>query len=502
MHQLLKGLVQRWTTLIISGMLPLLAYAETYYVSGSFGDDSNPGTDVNQPFNSLSRAQAALADGDSLFLRSGDYWLLGSPVTINVSGTAQNPVVVGAYSVTANGQVTHSVDGSRPILDGGTTVPDRGSYQALVQIRGAYVHVRDIELTNSGGLGLEFSDTTDGVAENVKVDWSFHNGILSNRSDNVSISDCEVIGDSGGWKEFGSEFWGGGIAVARGTGFSVTNCLVREGYGEGISAFFGSRNISIDGNVIYAARAVGIYINASRDVEIRDNIILGTANPEFYRGKIGTTGPGISLDNEVYQFESYGGSVPLRAQTGSITIQNNLVAGTDVGIGFYEELPGATYDDIRVLHNTFVDNSVQLRGGSQRHEGSMIANNIFLSLSSGTEDFSAAENSDGIVWRSNYWSRGRPAQQMMGLGDLYDGLTLTKMSGWRDLHQYSDVTWSDFLPRSGASTIGAGSEGPSAGSSFDFNGVVFSNPPAIGALADGAAAARRPASPVILSVIR
>jgi len=74
------------------------------------------------------------------------------------------------------------------------------------------------------------------------------------------------------------------------------------------------------------------------------------------------------------------------------------------------------------------------------------------------------------------------------------------MSGWRDLQGFSDATWSDFSPTSGAVTIGAGSWVSVAGSSFDYNGVAFSNPPEIGALADASASGRRPASPVLVSV--
>ncbi|MGI9257776.1 MAG: right-handed parallel beta-helix repeat-containing protein, partial [Gammaproteobacteria bacterium] len=447
------------------------------------------------------RAQSALSNGDSLYLRSGDYWRLGAPVRLDVSGSLQDPVVLGAYSVTSNGQVNHTVSGARPILDGGTTVPNRGLYAALVHVTGRYVHVQDIEIRNSGGGGLEYADTSDGVVRNVRVDRTFHHGILSNRSDDVAISNSEVSGDSYGWREYNAQWWGGGIAVAKGSGVSIRDCLVYEGYGEGISAFFGSNDIAIENNTVYAARAVGIYINATRDVRIRNNIVLGTSNPEFFRGSHGTTGPGISLDNEAYQFEISGGSVPLYKQTGDVTIQNNLIAGTRVGIAFFEELPGAVYENIQVLHNTVVDNTTQLRIGNQRHNGLTVANNIFMSLSSGTSDYDPDDRtSDGIAWLSNFWSDGYPVYDMIGDCDVVGGLELEKMSGWRDLRGFSDATWSDFSPATGASTIGAGSWVSVAGSSFDYNDVAFSNPPEIGALADESGSGRRPISPVLVSV--
>lgn len=500
MHQLLKGLIRSRVTLILSFILSVPAYAETYYVS-SLGDDSNSGNNASEPFRTLSRAQSALSNGDSLYLRSGDYWRLNAPVLLDVSGSLQDPVVLGAYSVSSNGQVNHTVSGARPILDGGTTVPNRGVYAAMVHVTGRYVHVQDIEIRNSGGGGLEYADTSDGVVRNVRVDRTFHHGILSNRSHNVAISNSEVSGDSYGWREYNAQWWGGGIAVAKGSGVSIRNCLVYEGYGEGISAFFGSSDISIENNTVYAARAVGIYINATRDVRIRSNIVLGTSNSEFFRGSHGTTGPGISLDNEVYQFEINGGSVPLYKQTGNVTIQNNLIAGTRVGIAFFEELPGAVYENIQVLHNTVVDNNTQLRIGNQRHNGLTVANNIFMSLSSGTSDYDADDRtSDGITWLSNYWSEDYPAYDMIGDGDVVGGLELGKMSGWRELRGFSDATWSDFSPDTNASTVGAGSWVSVAGSSFDYNGVAFSNPPEIGALADLSASGQRPASPVLVSV--
>jgi hypothetical protein len=196
-----------------------------------------------------------------------------------------------------------------------------------------------------------------------------------------------------------------------------------------------------------------------------------------------------------------GGSVPLYKQTGNVTIQNNLIAGTRVGIAFFEELPGAVYENIQVLHNTVVDNNTQLRIGNQRHNGLTVANNIFMSLSSGTSDYDADDRtSDGITWLSNYWSEDYPAYDMIGDGDVVGGLELGKMSGWRELRGFSDATWSDFSPDTNASTVGAGSWVSVAGSSFDYNGVAFSNPPEIGALADLSASGQRPASPVLVSV--
>lgn len=478
--------------------LPLLqAEAAQYFVSSN-GNDSANGTSAQTPFRTPERAFRALGAGDSVYFRGGDYWRLGQALSVSVSGTEQSPIVIGAYSVNSSGQVQLSVYEGRPVLDGATAAPTLGDYSGIIDVRGRrHVHIRDLDIRNSGGYGIKFVDTEFATVENVKVEWTYHSGIFAEDSSDITLAACEVVGDSHGWRNFGTEFWGGGIAFMGATRIEVRDCLVREGYGEAISAFMGSSDIVFEGNKVFAGRAVGIYLNSSYNAEIRNNMVLGTSNTEFHRSS-SWVGPGIVLGNEAYQYQGSGGRLPTSVYTRNVKVVNNLVAATAMGVGFWAEI-GVPMEAIEVANNTFVDNLYAMDLTSITYRNVTIGNNIFLSVSSGTRDAQGIPSS-GITWRSNYWSGGAPASTARHSGDVYSGLTLRRMSGWRTLREHTDASWSDFEPAAGSPTLGRGTT--TAAAPTDFNGLAFSSPPDLGALTNRGAAGSRPSRPIIVSLLQ
>ena len=481
----------------------LPAYATDFYVAKN-GDDSNSGRSPDQAFLSISRAAKALGSGDSLYLRAGDQWTPGGTLNVNVSGSSTNPVVIGAFQVDATGQVSHRVTDRRPVLDGQTNVPSRGTWSGLITVRGTNVRVQDIEVRNSGGVGVVFQDTSNGVADNVKTDWTYFNGILANRSDAITVIGADISGFGRGGHEFGESYYPSGVSVASGHGFVVTDSYIHEGWGEGISGFRGSSDIIIENNVVYAVRNVGIYLDAARDAEIEGNLILGTTDSQYYRSA-NFVGAGIALSNELYQYQGHGGGLSTDFITENVSIFNNLVAGTSAGIAFWGELPDVAFKNIHVLHNTFVDNRAQFRSYGFPFTNVDVANNIFLSLSGDAEDVSPGdfESAGNVEFSTNYWSQGRPPWSMRSSNDIYDGLTLTRSSGWRDISDASQVTWQDFQPASGSVTIGAGDTTYLSQVPMDFNGTPHSTAPDIGALSKNSPTqiARRPRSPTAVRLL-
>jgi hypothetical protein len=87
--------------------------------------------------------------------------------------------------------------------------------------------------------------------------------------------------------------------------------------------------------------------------------------------------------------------------------------------------------------------------------GSVFANNIVYSVSTGTKDV-AQKRPDGLTAKNNYFSQGDPGAPFSHSGNLYKGLQLTRMSGWRDLKNPDQVSWRDFAPSAASSTNGAG----------------------------------------------
>jgi hypothetical protein len=70
----------------------------TYFVSSSLGDDSNTGTQQNEPWKTFANfQQMILGPGDRVLLRGGDEWI-EEPLHLNSTGTAAYPTELSAYA--------------------------------------------------------------------------------------------------------------------------------------------------------------------------------------------------------------------------------------------------------------------------------------------------------------------------------------------------------------------------------------------------------------------
>lgn len=465
------------------------AEAASYYVSAA-GSDGNSGRSADQPFETPARAISELSDGDSLFFRAGDRFVLSANIEVPYSGTAKQPVVIGAYRVD-DGVVSHRVPSNRPILDGNKKAPPLDSYVGLVHVTGRNVEVRDLVLRQSGGLGIRFQETANGRVENVKTDWTYYFGIQVFKSQNVRIKDCDVTGFGQGGKYYGRSQFPNGVSIRTSTDVTVQGCIVHEGWGEGINSFYGSRDIVIENNVVYATRNAGIYVDSTQNADVRNNIVLGTADRLYHRySDKPWVGPGIALNNETYQYRS---DLSTSDIAKNIRIYNNLVAGTVMGIAFWGAHDATNWEDVYVANNTFVDNETQIWLKSTNYTNMQVVNNVFLSMSDGTTDLAGAINQSGIQWRNNYWSQGDPGPAANG-EDVYKGIVLRKMDGWHNIHSYDDVSWEDFSPLKGSTTIDAGAADLLSLFQADFIGKTRTSPD-IGALEAGTALSKKPKAP-------
>lgn len=107
--------------LLFTLVFPLKSIAATYFVDSSLGNDNwsgqqftpygSPATDG--PWQSLAKVSArVLAPGDSVLLKCGGTW--SETLTLKNSGTATNPITIGAYP---NGCT------NKPIISGATPIP-------------------------------------------------------------------------------------------------------------------------------------------------------------------------------------------------------------------------------------------------------------------------------------------------------------------------------------------------------------------------------------------
>jgi hypothetical protein len=106
-----------------------------YYLDSRNGSDSNPGTDVDRPWGSLSRlADIYLYPGDTVHFRSGSQFSGG--VQVNGNGTSRNPITLTTYGT-----------GNAPRF----TNPDiYDLYGNCIRIRGDYFVIENLHFRNTG----------------------------------------------------------------------------------------------------------------------------------------------------------------------------------------------------------------------------------------------------------------------------------------------------------------------------------------------------------------
>jgi hypothetical protein len=108
------------------------ARATTYYVSSSTGSDSNNGTSLSTPWQTIGHVNGqTFQPGDSILFRRGDVWnesltppssgSSGNPITFDAYGTGPAPNLTGYYAVPGSAWVLVSGNAWKAPLPAGYT---------------------------------------------------------------------------------------------------------------------------------------------------------------------------------------------------------------------------------------------------------------------------------------------------------------------------------------------------------------------------------------------
>jgi hypothetical protein len=487
----------RFSLLILA--FPAVASAATYYVR-SGGDDSADGRTPETAWATVDKVNSySFGAGDSVLFHEGDSW--NRQLVIDWSGTPAEQAVVGAYYL-ESGQARRGFRTARPSIDGKGKIPD-SRYVPLVHVLGNRVRVENLSIVNSNGRGIVFDGVVSGEAVNLTLSNIFDGAIKFLKAQKGLAENNTITNTDVGYPKTGED-WSAAISAVRSSDSVIRNNRISQVFGEGINVFQNSPRSLIERNVLFGARAVSIYADAAPDTTIRYNIVIGTAEPKFWRGG-DSVGPGIVLNNEKYHYESAGGPLPTNIQTKNAKIYGNLVAFTSEGIGIWGALPTSSFDNTQIYNNTLVDNDVQFEAvTSAPMPGSQFVNNILLSLSAGTRDVTKTDVS-GLATKSNYFSQGDPGGTLSNAGNVYAGIQLRRMSGWRSVTDPRAITAQDFEPAAGSPTIGAGDKAPLEKSdktntfNLDFHLAPHRAPPDMGALRFGDQPSKVPGRPANLS---
>jgi hypothetical protein len=439
----------------IAGLLVLFvatsSQAATYYVRND-GNDRASGTSDAAAWATLDKVNRhSFKPGDVVLFRGGDRWQ--GKLVVDWSGTASAYATVGAYYV-EDETAKKGVRGRRPIIEGAGRHPTGGIYDALITANAHdYVRIENLEVRNSEGRGIGFLRSAHGDVVNAVVDGTYGSGIHFLDSDHGSISRSFVTRASLVFGRDGKRPWGAAITFVDSDHGRVVETTVAESYGEGINVNHGSRGTLIENNRVFAVRAVGIYADAAPNTTIRRNLVVGTANSEFWRGR-DSVGAGIAINDEKYHYKAGGGSLPDDIQSKNVKIEGNVVVFTSSGIALWSAAPQASHDNLIVTGNVLIDNGRQIRGLGARSPGGVLADNVLLSVSKGTADVDSAKLS-GLTARNNYFSQGDPGGELSHAGNRHDGIALRK-TGWRNIDSIDDVDWEELARIARAARPGGG----------------------------------------------
>jgi hypothetical protein len=474
------------------------AEAATYYVRNG-GSDSADGRSHATAWATLNKVNGySFAAGDRVLFHEGHRWV--GQLTVDWAGTSSARAVVGAYYVDSNTPV-QGYRSARPIIDGDNRIPSE-IYAGLVAVTANRVRVENLRVINSGGRGIAVVDADNAEIIGCEVSKTYDGGINFTRSEGSRAEKNFVTNSDIGHRSDGRA-WNAAIGMLSSSSTVIRDNTISEAYGEGINANHGSQYSLIENNYLFGVRAIGIYSDAAPDTTIRRNVVVGTANSQWWRGS-NSVGAGIAINNERYHYPVGGGKLSLDIQSKRAKIYGNLVAYTSVGIAVFSALAESSYDGTLIYNNTLVDNNTQVAMSGLPKPGAKFLNNILLSLSSGTRDVDGT-SLNGMVARNNYFSQGNPGGDYVHAGNRFTGLTIAKMSGWRAVTHRDQVSWRDFGVSAGSSVLGAGDDEPIRTSTsaqnyqLDHNKAGHRQPMDMGGLTFATPTKRRPLAPVSLS---
>ena len=167
----------------------------SYYVSGSAGSDSNPGT-VDRPFATIAKAWSQASAGTTIFVRGGTY---GGQINLtHKTASAGNPITVRPFGT------------ERVLLSG----PSAQEYPAVYVWRTTGLRIKGFEIMNDAGDGIKVDAGWDVEIVGNDIHGNGMQGIMVGGSGSAAPTyskNVQIWGnrihDNGGW-------WSGGNPYA------------------------------------------------------------------------------------------------------------------------------------------------------------------------------------------------------------------------------------------------------------------------------------------------
>jgi hypothetical protein len=285
-----------------------------WYVNGSSGSDSDPGT-LAEPFLTIQKASDMATCGDTVHIMYGDGEYLPPNGQVNITGINQ----------TAEWTTFRNYQNDYVLIDGSNcpTTYSNGINSVIEVHESNYIRITGLHINHSQSTGIAL-----GVAAG-------EDPVSYIRIDNCSITNSTggAIKSKGGndnitfeWNYLYDNFnnWTGAVKSSQET-----------------VSFETVDTFSINNNTLINNRAENIDVKG------------GCYNGEICYNEINNTGAGI-LWKQIGSSEYYGGPAIMldaRGYSHNISIFNNLVYGNATGISINNEISSGYYENISVYNN-------------------------------------------------------------------------------------------------------------------------------------------------------
>ncbi len=324
-------------------------FGTNYYVDGTSGDDTFPGS-LAQPFKTIQKAVDTVVAGDTILIKAGNY---NARVIFSASGTQALPITIQAFDTGV-------------VLDGtgiswnppGTTNPFNGLFDLFGV---SHIIINNLGLINSTYAGFFMENCSNITISNCQTDNTVSSGIGVWSCDAIMVDNNTVQrACNGGGQEC--------ITLATTTNSEVKNNEVFNNIGgvlggEGIDVKQGSHHVKIHHNHVHHLNGrLGIYADAydayTHTIEIYNNEVHDVPDS------------GIAIASE-------GGGL-----LENIMIYNNLIYNNAFGaieVGGWTTVAGTTITpihNVKIVNNTLYNNQEGINIDNAHAQNISAKNNI------------------------------------------------------------------------------------------------------------------------------
>ncbi|MFL5998726.1 MAG: right-handed parallel beta-helix repeat-containing protein [Streptomyces sp.] len=237
-----------WTAVLVGAALALpvteASAAPTTLIVATNGNDSAPGT-LAQPLRTVQRAVDLAKPGDTIAVRAGTYALTDN-ITIAASGTASQPISLGAYQ------------GERVVIDGeqlaASHTPVGGSIpraeRGAIHQEASYWRISDLEIVN-GPYGVYCDGCNGNVFARLKTHDNYESGFqLQGASGNNQILNLDSYANRDPRKN-GESADGLAIKEGSGTGNVVRGARLWNNVDDGFDDWKFTSPVLIENTIAY-----------------------------------------------------------------------------------------------------------------------------------------------------------------------------------------------------------------------------------------------------------